>query len=276
MNPNFFQSCDQQLFGMYHRARGNDQTQKRAVVICSPIGQEYVRTHWCLRLLAGQLARRGIHVLRFDFAGIGDSSGSIDEVGSTRDWEENICSAIRFLKEQSAATSVMLLGLRAGATLATHVAERSHDVNSLLLWEPVTDGADYLFGLRQLHAEMLDLWICKMDTENGIAAEEILGARYSRSLVEELEQTIIDWENIAQPHFVFDTPNQRSRYVAVNNPMRKIEFVDDESTWQDLKQLETAWLRPQTTRKIVDQVVDTFDRLQRFGVLGSKVGVTAK
>lgn len=259
---------------MYHRARGADSGPSRAVVICSPIGQEYVRSYWSLRLLAGQLARRGMHVLRFDYAGIGDSAMSVEEIQSIDHWYQNVDSAVQFLTHQSGAQSVMLLGLRAGATLATQVAMNSSRVNSLLLWEPVRHGPTYLEDLRQMHAEMLDLWICEMQTENSEAAEEILGSRYSRSLIRQWEVAQIDWSNLKQPHFVFDTHDVQKEYRNLPlNEMRKCEFTDDESSWTDLNQLETAWLRPQTTRKIVDRVADTFDRLQRFGVL-TPVGVT--
>lgn len=267
MNPHYFPSTHGQLFGVYHRARGSHLTAHRAIVVCPPIGQEYIRSHWCLRLLAGQLARKGMHVLRFDYSGMGDSSGTIDEIFSMSQWQKDIESSIGFLRTKAGSESVMLLGLRTGASMATRVARASEYVNSLLMWEPVHHGGHYLNEKRALHSEMLDMWICEMETEDSQSAEELLGSRYSRPMLDDLEKFNIDWQEIEQPHFVFDVQANRPKYDIPNNPMRKIDYTEDDCSWNDLKQLETAWLRPQTTRMIVDRSVDIFTRLQKYGVL---------
>lgn len=269
MNPQFFGSNNSELFGTLHTARGGGSLPARAVVICPPIGQEYIRSHWCMRLLAGQLARKGMHVLRFDYFGIGDSAGSSDDVEQLETWRANIGSAIELMQNEFNVDSVTLFGLRAGATLAASVAMESDDVHSLLMWEPVWDGGKSLNEMRNMHAEMLDLWVCKMVTENGSEAEEILGSRYSRTLLDQFEQLKIDWQAIEQPHLVFDLVETRKQYASLaDNRMRKVELTDDENSWNDLKQLETAWLRPLTTRSIVTHTVDLFDRLERFEILG--------
>ena len=159
MQPQFFGNPDHPLFGVYHRARGTRDSSVRAAVICPPIGQEYIRSHWCLRLLAGQLARKGVDVLRFDYTGIGDSPNSICDVETVEQWYVDIGQAVRQLKKLSGAESVMLIGLRLGATLAAEFARYSDDVNSLVLWEPVHVTSASLNELRKMHSQMLDLWI---------------------------------------------------------------------------------------------------------------------
>lgn len=269
MNPQFFGPDNSKLFGTLQTARGGGSLPARAVVICPPIGQEYIRSHWCLRLLAGQLARKGVHVLRFDYFGIGDSTGSSDDVERLETWQSNIGSAIELMQNEFNVDSVTLFGLRAGATLAANVALESDNVHSLVMWEPVWDGGESLNELRHMHSEMLDLWVCKMETENGSDAEEILGSRYCRSLLNEFEQLKVDWQAIEQPHLVFDVDEKRELYDSLSdNRMRKVELIDEENSWNDLKQLETAWLRPLTTRSIVTHAVDMFDRLERFEILG--------
>lgn len=266
MKPEFF-GDNRQLFGIYHPPRGKSKPPVRAVVICPPFGQDYIRSHWCLRLMAGQLARKGIHVLRFDYFGIGDSAGCVQDVQSLERWEDNVESAIDRLIQISGAQTCQLIGLRTGASLAVRVAQRRSDVNSLLLWEPVEAGTDWVSSMRKLHAEMLDLWVCKMDTANDDRSEELLGTLYSRSLIEELDQPLIDWQALYQPHLIVDLKEHRSRYETLNNSMQKVIFTEDENSWDDLRQLETAWLRPQTTRLIVENVEDIFERLIRFKVL---------
>ena len=266
MKPQFFGQSDQTLFGVYHRALGADVAPAKAVVICPPIGQEYVRTHWCLRSLAGQLARRGIHVLRFDYFGIGDSSGSVESVMSLDQWQRDTEESIRRLIDESGARSVMLFGLRSGATIASTLSGIG-SVNSLMYWEPVWSGQDLLNCWGNLHLEMLDMRKTKMETENSIVGEEILGSLYSHQLLKQMQSWSIDWESVASPQFVFDLKKYRTRYEKIHHPLRKIELYDDEDSWSDLNQMETAWLRPKMTRKIVTQVADTFERLQKFGIL---------
>lgn len=271
MNPQFFESEQSTLFGTMHAARVGGSVPARAVVICPPIGQEYIRSHWCLRLLAGQLARKGMHVLRFDYSGIGDSTGSTQDVEQLQTWRSDIGSAIELVQNQFHVDRVTLLGLRAGATLAADVARESGSVHSLVMWEPVWNGADNLKEWRRMHLEMLDLWVCKMKTENGSDGEEILGSQYRRSLLDQFEQLRVDWQNIDQPHLVFDVAEKQHQYAGLGeNSMRKFVVTDDEDSWDDLKQLETAWLRPQATRSIVTHAVDLFDRLERFEILGAE------
>ena len=58
MKPLFFtSSTGGQLYGVYHSPPPAKQLARRAVVICSPLGQEYIRSHWACKLLAKQLAR---------------------------------------------------------------------------------------------------------------------------------------------------------------------------------------------------------------------------
>ena len=274
MSHQFF-GPDNRLFGTYHPARGKSNgpgRASRAMVFCPPLGQEYMRSNWCLRLMAGQLARKGISVLRFDYRGIGDSTRSIVEIDSLAQWQTDIRSAIEFMQQKSGATNVTLFGLRAGAALAANVARDNASVHSLMLWEPIWNGAGYLNDLRSLHASMLDLWVCKMNSENNSRGEEILGTLYSRSVLDELEQLQTVWSKIQQPHLVFDLAQTNERYRTLDSDtMRKVEFTDDEDSWTDLQQLETAWLRPKTTRNMVAGAVDLFNRLEKFEMLTSSV-----
>ena len=271
MTQRYFGNPDQALFGVYHQPRGRAQTPTRAVVICPPIGQEFVRSHMALRLLAKQIARRGTHVLRFDYQGIGDSFGDLEDVHSLQQWESNITDAVDHLKQVAGANSVMLVGLRTGASLAHRVAAEYAPINSLLLWEPVLDGGAYLETLRSMHREMLDLWVCKMKTENSGRAEEFLGSVYARSLVRELESMKVDLSETDQPHAIVATKEAMLAPHHDEPSIQKLIEVDDADRWDDLQEFETAWLRSLTTRTIVRTVDDMFNRLEKFGVLHSPI-----
>lgn len=267
MEPRFIGDPNSQLLCIHHRAQGVHGNSKRAVVICPPIGQEYVQTHWSLRLFANQLARKGVHVLRLDYYGIGDSAGEIEDVTSTAVWRQNIATAIQHLQDNTGVETVTLVGLRLGATLAAQVADNNPNVNAVVLWEPVADGREYLDALRSNHHEMLDLWVRPIQTPNDETQEEILGSRYSRELIREIEQTTLDSSSIVQPQLIVQLESDTRSFSHPTDGIQRVSRVADNDDWSDLRRLEVAWLRPTTIRMIVDSVDDMFDRLDRFEAL---------
>ena len=275
MKHHFFGNPQSQLFGVHHRPRGIAVEPTRAVLICPPIGQEYIRTHWCLRLMASQLCRQGAHVLRMDYSGMGDSAGSLQEVQSIDQWTEDVLTGIARLKELSGAGTVMLVGLRMGALLAAQAARQSNDVNSVVLWEPVEEGARYLKELRAMHRKMLDLWVCKMKTPNDDQVEEILGSRYARSLVNSIEEAKSDISSIIQPQLIVVPEHPIVNFVHPHESVQHVVRVEDEYAWDDLRSLETAWLRSQTAREIVLNTKGMFERLNEFNALGAPATVPA-
>lgn len=270
ISQSFFGHPESPLFGVHHRPRGKSKgSNVRATVICPPIGQEYNRTHWTLRLLANQIARNGIHVLRMDYHGIGDSTENVDQIDSLKIWRDDIAHAIDHLKKESGAQTVLLTGLRFGGALAAQVAMERPDVNGAVLWEPILDGKAYLDSLREMHATMLDLWVCKMNSPNNSEIEEILGSQFQRSLVDEIEQLKLDLSRVVQPQLIVDGAANSSIY---SHPEPGTQFVveDDRATsWCELAELESAWLRPDILRQLVGKIKEMFDRLERFNALAA-------
>jgi pimeloyl-ACP methyl ester carboxylesterase len=155
MTPFLFGPSSRRLFGLYHPAegaRGSDM----AVLLCSPMGHEALRSHRFYRLLALRLARRGVPVLRFDPYGTGDSPGD-DEDGDLEGWRGDIGEAHRELVARSGAARIVWFGARVGATLALQAAATSPRVAKLVLWEPVLKGRLYLQDLREKHVAELEL-----------------------------------------------------------------------------------------------------------------------
>ena len=266
MTPHFFGPLDQPLFGALHHGRGAQDQPCETVVICPPIGQEYIRTHWCLRLLARQLSRKGINVLRFDYQGIGDSAGANQQTTSLKQWHANVHTAIDFACEQTNCRNVMLLGLRYGGTIAAAVAAESDKVNSLVLWEPVTETSEYLDSLRTMHRTMVDLWTCKIETVENTNSEEILGSIYSRQLLAEMENDRLDLADLNQPQFILDLFHRRGEIEV--NEMQRFMPTDDEDSWSNLELLETSWLRAKTSRQVTLMADEMFCRLKKFDQLG--------
>jgi len=153
MFPLFFGSADRQLYGVYHMP---EVAVARSVgaVLCAPILHEAVDAHRAMRALADQLARAGVHTLRFDYSCTGDSAGAAEDARVDR-WIDDIGAAVDELKASRGLDAVGLVGLRFGATLAARLASASDQLPFVALWEPIVDGAPYV---RDLH-ELQEHWV---------------------------------------------------------------------------------------------------------------------
>lgn len=132
------------LAAMHHRpARASTG---RGVLIINPLGQEAVRAHRLLRVLSDRLARQGVHVLRFDCHGCGDSSGD-DLDGEMNGWVGDVLTAHGWLCQQAGVTGVTWLGIRLGFALGWLAASRldAPDGDGSVRAVPTT-GADAVQG----------------------------------------------------------------------------------------------------------------------------------
>ena len=145
MNALFFGTGKHSLYGVYHPPRAR-VARRTGVLLCSPFGQEYMRSHRAFRQLASLLTRAGFHLFRFDYYATGDSAGHSEEV-TLAQWVEDIGTAIEELRETAEVKQVALVGLRLGATLAAQVAAVRDDVLNVVLWDPIVSGAEYVRDL---------------------------------------------------------------------------------------------------------------------------------
>jgi pimeloyl-ACP methyl ester carboxylesterase len=182
IEPFFFGSCNQQVFAIYHPPIGGSG--QVLTVICPPLFNEYMRTHPALRELAVALAGKGQHVLRFDYRGTGDSFGDLGEV-TVSDWLGDIALAVREGREISGSSVVRLLGVRAGALLACRSAGALGDIQRLVLWDPVPDGAGYLQALRHVQEVILERDLSLSGAERRETMHEYAGYRLSERMLEE-------------------------------------------------------------------------------------------
>ena len=152
MNPFFFGTASRRLYGLY-QPRRMASPRNRAVVFCYPWGSEYLHAHRALRQLTKMLAAEGIHSLRFDYFGTGDSAG--EATGQHLEgWLADINSAINELLDATRYAQVTLIGLRLGGTLAAAVAAKDPSrVEALVMWDPVISGAEYLEELWADHTQ---------------------------------------------------------------------------------------------------------------------------
>jgi len=139
------------LFGIFHPGAGLP-----AVLLCNAFGQEAIRTHRFMRVLAERLARLGHAVLRFDYYGSGDSMGD-DSEADLDGWHADLLQADAQLRQMSGLSQRAWFGLRLGGSLALHAAPAGvPGLTRVVAWEPVIDGAAYLLRLREQHVCTLE------------------------------------------------------------------------------------------------------------------------
>ncbi len=145
--PFFFPPPTNRLFGVYHAGEG---AARLPYVFCHPFGEEKLWTHRVFVTFARALARHGHPVLRVDYRGNGDSSGDFSS-SSIATALDDIGTAVDTVRSRTGATSVGLVGLRLGASLAAVTAEARADVARLVLWAPIVDGARYAQDLLRIN-----------------------------------------------------------------------------------------------------------------------------
>lgn len=145
MNPFFFGRSERPLFGLYTQGRSDGSsvaTAERAVLLCYPVGSEYLRAHRAFRQLNLMLNRYGLNVLRFDYSCTGDSGGAGVEA-SLDEWIDDVDWAIDELMDTAEVDEIDVIGLRWGGALAALGARERDEVRRLILWDPVVSGVDY-------------------------------------------------------------------------------------------------------------------------------------
>jgi alpha-beta hydrolase superfamily lysophospholipase len=146
--PIHFGPAERALFGWYHAPQGAPRD--CGVLLCNPIGDDYVRAHRPLRHLAEMLARAGFGVLRFDFHGTGDSSGTERDRERVAAWIADVHLATDELRARTSAARVAIVGLRLGATIGAWAC-KDRPVDDLVLWNPYVGGSAYVADTTRLH-----------------------------------------------------------------------------------------------------------------------------
>lgn len=239
----FFGSARRQQFGYMQAARRPDSSTS-ATLICPPIGHEYFRTHWATRRLAATLSRNNAHVFRFDYCGVGDSAGDFFNVNSIEGLMHDAVAAATELATCTGIHKLNVIGLRTGANIAAALPGCC-DVENLIFWEPQMAADQYVEQWRSMHRPMIDLWMAKLETENSASYEEILGTRFSRGFLNELEsfhfgtRNNLDCENVS---VISSLSKSSSEVMDWKSLGYEILTVGDPNDWALLKNIETAWL----------------------------------
>jgi pimeloyl-ACP methyl ester carboxylesterase len=125
-------------FGWIHEP-APDTARGVALVIVPPFGYEAICAHRSLRRIAEAAAHAGLLAIRFDLDGTGDSAGGDLDPDRLGAWTESVGDACD-LARSLGATSIVLAGVRLGATLAALAATRRNDVIGLVAIAAVPSG----------------------------------------------------------------------------------------------------------------------------------------
>ena len=147
--PFFFSNGPYRLFGVLHEAEGEPNGE--GFVFCSPFGEEKLWTHRVFVTFARELSKAGYSVLRFDYMGNGDSEGDFSD-SSVETMLADIRCAARTLQTRTGCTKAPgLLGLRFGATLCALAGAGEPGFETIILWEPILNGAAYMRELLRVN-----------------------------------------------------------------------------------------------------------------------------
>src|SRR5262245_20887044 len=157
--PCFIVTTERPLFAWHHTPPSHLR-RGAAVVLCPPLGYEYMSAYRSWRILATRLAALGFDALRVDYDGTGDSDGDHDDPDRVGAWLRSIDFAIDEARTLAGSRVVALIGLRAGAILALQAAAARGGVDRLVLWNPFLSGRAYLREVKAFAALTRDDHAC--------------------------------------------------------------------------------------------------------------------
>jgi hypothetical protein len=240
MNPVFFGTSGEPLFGVFH-APVRAASSRVAALLCPPLGQEYLRSHRALRQLAVQLAREGIAAFRFDYRGTGDSFGDA-EMLTFETMHEDAQLACTELLDLSGARKAAVIGLRAGGIPALRLAG-DRTVSACVLWDPILDGSVYAASL----------------AEGGRIGDAVwhMGFPYAEPLLGQIRAYRLDCAGVRKPvTLVLPSPADAADVVSTGGDTVQAIETGERSEWWTWDNEGSLIVPGRGTRIIVDLLAD--------------------
>ncbi len=132
----------QKIFGVFHRPL--HQVKVPAVLVCPGFAGNKCGKFRLFVILAEELAKLGIAVLRFDYRGSGDSEGSFHDMTLEGKVSDTL-KCLEFLAQDSQidVNRIGLFGRSLGGAIAIVAARRRQQIKSFALWAPVFNGTSW-------------------------------------------------------------------------------------------------------------------------------------
>ncbi len=244
VKPMFIESAAGRLYSVHYQSRS--VRKEHAILFAHSLGHEYVRAHRNLQQLAVALCGRGFDVVRFDYMGTGDSDGLSEEVNAET-MGSDLLNVRQYIIDQTNTKRVSLVGLRLGATVATHFREA---FQYMVLWDPVPSGKSFLELLDRFHRYALTSEIrfypIRADTDENQRYGHRMNERKRASFAElKINTSIQDCDIVLSKDEVSPVIDT----VAATN---RIHRVGDEILWNDPLYAESAFSSPEAFRVILN------------------------
>lgn len=116
---------------------------KHGVLMVGPMGFEALCSRLSWQILGDMIAAKGMHALRFEYAGDGDSLDAPegDQIAAAQD---AIRQAVQWMRAELGMETVSIVGLRLGSLLALKALDGAPEIDRLALLAPVTSGRAFL------------------------------------------------------------------------------------------------------------------------------------
>jgi pimeloyl-ACP methyl ester carboxylesterase len=135
----YFDTAGGQIYSVLHATRS---VRRGAVLLCGPFGAERERAYLSLVKWARTLAAQGFDTLRFDYRGVGESSGTFED-SSLSEWSQDAELCAARLCDSAPDVPLILHGVRLGALIAAELFAAGLG-DALLLWQPPPSGGELL------------------------------------------------------------------------------------------------------------------------------------